>query len=342
MGRDPRMIQVKRVGGKELRLQFGGGNTRPMELLGGLTDPIAYRHRLQYARFCKGMLTLMPPIIRLLRPHQWTKNLLVWAPFLFVAGWRNPGAMSLVWLAFGAFCFVSSATYVCNDLFDVERDRNHPRKRLRPIASGAISKGLAIGVAVVLLVLGLGMAFRVNQQTLSIIAGYVALQVAYNCGLKNEPVLDVFAIATGFVLRALAGAVAIGVSASGWLFACTGLFALFIGFAKRRGELVTLGAEARESLTRYSAKFLDHALTITSSATLVCYALYAISSSTALAHHGLVLTLPVVAFALLRYLLLVFGKDEGSDPDILLFKDHQLAVSLVLFVAISICAMAGS
>lgn len=285
------------------------------------------------------MLAPMPPIVRLLRPHQWTKNLLVWAPFLFVSGWRTPSYAPLVWLAFAAFCCVSSATYAFNDLVDADRDRNHPKKSLRPVASGAVVEGIAGGIAFVLLALGLFLAFLVNWQTLAIVAAYVVLQAAYNLGVKHEPVLDVFTIATGFVLRALAGAVAIQVTASGWLFACTGLFALFLGFAKRRGELANTGIEGRESLGRYNEKFLDHALTITSAATLVCYALYAISSNTATLHPGMAFTIPIVAFALLRYLFLVFTQDEGSDPDILLFRDPQIAGSLALFVGVAIWAM---
>ncbi|MBL8059180.1 MAG: UbiA prenyltransferase family protein [Chthonomonas sp.] len=281
----------------------------------------------------------MLPIVRLLRPHQWTKNLLVWAPFLFVSGWEMPGYSQLVWLAFAAFCCLSSATYAFNDVMDAERDRNHPRKSQRPVASGAISKTLAVTLAFLLLMAGLAIAVSINMQALGVLGAYAALQIAYSFWLKHEPVLDVFAIAGGFVLRALMGAVAIQVVASGWLFACTGLFALFLGFAKRRGELLTLGTEGRESLSKYNAKFLDHALTITSASTLVCYALYAISSATAREHRSLAITIPIVAFALLRYLLLAFTQDEGSDPDVLLFKDPQLAISLVLFVGAATWAM---
>ena len=285
------------------------------------------------------MLGPMPPLVRLLRPHQWTKNLLVWAPFLFVSGWEMPGYVELVWMAFAAFCCVSSATYAFNDVMDAERDQNHPTKSQRPVASGAISKPVAATLAFILLLGALAIAMNVNWQLFGVVGGYAVLQLAYTFALKHEPVLDVFAIASGFVLRALAGAVAIQVTASGWLFACTGLFALFLGFAKRRGELLTLGADGRESLNKYNAKFLDHALTITSSSTLVCYALYAISSSTAREHRGLVITIPIVAFALLRYLLLAFTRDEGSDPDVLLFKDPQLAGSLILFVTAAAWAM---
>ncbi len=282
----------------------------------------------------------MVPALRLLRPHQWTKNLLVWAPFLFTASWSSEMRAQWVAVTFASFCLVSSAVYVFNDLADAERDRKHPKKMHRPIAAGQIKPNVAGALGVVLLVVGVGLAAWVNWGTLLCIAAYLVVQLAYNLWLKHEPVADVFAVGTGFVLRAIAGAVAIGVAVSGWLFACTAMVALFLGFAKRRGELVNLGeAGTREVLQKYSRVFLDHAVTVTATATLVSYALYVIASDTAARHTDLVLTLPIVAFALLRYMYLTFSKGEGGEPDVLLFRDPQMAVSLGLYVLVAIYAM---
>lgn len=282
----------------------------------------------------------MPPLVRLLRLHQWTKNLLVWAPFLFTSSWAVSGRTQSAFMAFAAFCLVSSAVYVFNDLIDVERDRNHPKKRLRPIASGKVSSGTAIVLGIVCLALGLTIGFTANPGTGVILLVYLLIQLAYNLGIKHTPVADVFAVSSGFVLRAIAGAVAIGVAVSGWLFTCTAMIALFLGFAKRRGELIASGdGGTREVLLKYNRAFLDQALTVTATGTLVSYAVYTISSETAIAHRDLVLTLPIVCYALFRYLFLALSKDEGAEPDVLLFRDPHLVISLLAYVAVVIYAM---
>lgn len=275
-----------------------------------------------------------------MRPHQWTKNLLVWVAYLFTAGWHHPGWATLASLTFLAFCCASSGVYIFNDLADIDRDRQHPRKRFRPLASGKVPKltGIVLGTALGLA--SFAIALAVNIQTFAVLAVYAGLQVAYNLRLKHEPVLDVFLVAAGFVLRSLAGAVAIQVPLSGWLLVCTGLMALFLGFAKRRSEQVSVsGTGTREVLTRYGGGFLDHALTLTATSTMVSYAVYVIASTTASKHPYLVFTLPFVAFSLLRYMFLTLSAGEGGEPDILLFKDPQIAICLILYTAIAVYAM---
>ena len=284
--------------------------------------------------------TSFTSIWRSLRPKQWTKNLVVLAALIFAAGDRAQHIGTLqVWIALAAmaaFCMVSSAVYLLNDIKDVELDRAHPSKRLRPIAAGELSVGLARSMALALLAAGLAAAWRIGSGFLCVILAYVALQVCYMYGLKKVALVDLFIIATGFVLRALAGAVAIHVLISPWLLLCTLLLALFLALCKRRHELVVINdsaGETRPSLKNYDQHLLDQLISVMAAATVVCYALYTLSPET-VAKFGtsqLGFTIPFVIFGIFRYLDLVYRHEQGGRPEQILLTDVPLLVDLALY-----------
>jgi 4-hydroxybenzoate polyprenyltransferase len=239
-------------------------------------------------------------------------------------------------------CLVSSATYIFNDIQDAERDRAHPKKRLRPIASGAVSAHTASFLAFILLIGGLALGWLLGLASLAVIAGYILIQVAYNLGLKRVPVADVYAIAMGFVLRATLGAAAIDVRISGWLLFCTGGLALTLGFAKRRQEFIVQGEEraaTRQSLVHYNLKALDALVVMFATAASLCYGVYTLESQTAARYPALILTAPFVFYGVTRYVLLVFTLDEGGEPEEVLFKDPHMLASIVLFFIAAIIAV---
>lgn len=284
----------------------------------------------------------MLPVLQLLRPHQWTKNLLVFAALLATRRYSDTESVRAALLAFASFCLLSSATYVFNDWLDRERDKAHHRKRRRPIASGKVSGGAALFIGIVCVAGGLELASLVDMAVFYYGIGYLAIQVLYNFGLKYLAVADVFTISTGFVLRAVVGAVAINVSVSHWLYFCTGAFALYLGFAKRRAEALSSGDQAgdtREVLQAYGKQTLDALVLLFSGLTVISYGLYAIESETALRYPLIGISAVWVAYAVCRYLVLAFNDGEGEAPDTLLFRDPQLAMCLVLFIASLFFAM---
>lgn len=274
--------------------------------------------------------------LQALRPHQWIKNGLLFAGVLFAGKFRDPEALLQASLAFLAFCAVSGGVYVFNDILDWKRDREHPIKRNRPIASGRLPLP---GAWVLLLVAWIGgflglTALDPSLRLLGIGAAYATLTVSYSLGLKNIAALDVILIALGFVLRAAAGAVAVDTAISPWLIVCTFLLALFLGFGKRRHELLLLGEEGakhRQSLDEYNKEMLDHLLTITVAATIQSYAIYTILSDTAKHHDGLWYTLPFVVYGLFRYLQLIHRQDEGGSPERIILGDRRLVVCILLW-----------
>lgn len=283
-------------------------------------------------------------LLRLLRPKQWTKNLLVFAALIFSGHFVQPFFLARAFAAFVAMCLVSSATYTFNDLADVERDRKHPTKRFRPIASGAVSHSAALAIGVVLLLGAVGIAAALNQACLGILAGYVALQVLYNVELKRVPVADVFCIAAGFVLRSVLGAAAIVVDISGWLLFCTGCLALMLGFAKRRHEFMLQGearAGSRESLITYTRPALDGLVLMFATAAAICFGVYALESRTAARYPAIILTAPFVVYGITRYVLLVFTMDEGGEPAEILLGDRHLLITIALFLIAAVAALSG-
>lgn len=280
--------------------------------------------------------------LRLLRPKQWTKNLVVLAALVFALGDPAQGvtAHSIALAAMGAalFCTVSSGIYVLNDLRDAELDRAHPTKRLRPIAAGEVGRTTALVIAALLLAGGLAAAWALDRGFAGVVASYVALQVLYTLGLKRVALLDIFVIAAGFVLRALAGGVVIHVAISPWLLLCTLLLALFLALCKRRHELVVLqgaGGESRPSLRGYDRRLLDILIPMIGAATLVCYSLYTLWPDTVakFGTHRLALTIPFVIFGLFRYLDLVYRHEQGGRPEQILLTDPPLLASVALYGA---------
>lgn len=278
-------------------------------------------------------------LLAALRPRQWTKNLALLAPLLFAQRARDPAAVGLALLGVLSFSLAASAVYLGNDLADRERDLLHPEKRLRPVASGAVPPRTAAVTGVLLAVASLALAFLLPPRFLACVAGYFALQLAYTLWLKRLVVVDVFAIAAGFVLRVVAGAAAIDVPISNWLHLCTLLLALFLALAKRRAELALLSADAdrhRAILGEYSPALVDQLVAVTSACAILAYALYTTAADT-LAKFGtdrLKYTVPLVIFGLFRYLYLVARKGEGGHPERVLLRDRPTQLNLLAYVAV--------
>ena len=273
--------------------------------------------------------------LRLLRPKQWTKNGFVLAGVVFSGEALQAESVVAALLAFAAFCALSGAVYAANDILDVEEDRKHPTKRLRPVASGEIPVGIAVVYAALLGLFGLAIAFSVNFEVGLAGLAYMVLQALYTPILKHVALLDVMSISAGFVLRALAGMAAVGEPISPWLVICTGLLTLFLGFSKRRYELYVLGegAEAhRRNLKDYSVEMLDQMMMIMVAATIIAYTMYTFTFAFHLRSY-MMMSVPFVVYGVLRYLLLVH-RDGGGDPDTLLLRDRPLQINLLLFLAV--------
>ena len=280
------------------------------------------------------------------RPLQWSKNLLVFLPLFFSVNqaWsldEFDGALSLGLRAAAAFVIfigLSGSVYLLNDCLDAERDRTHPRKRLRPVASGQLPVAAAMTSAVVLTVLGLLAAFLIQPLFGATCLAYVAIQDSYTVRLKRVVLVDVFCVASGFVLRVMAGAAVIEVPVSEWLYICSGLGALFIALSKRRSELSTAGESARlqrDALGSYTLQMLDQMIAVVAASALVTYALYTFIADNLPDNRAMLLTLPFVGFGLLRYIYLVHTRDSGENPEEMLTTDVPLAVSVVLWIVVS-------
>lgn len=258
----------------------------------------------------------------------------------------NPEVDHAIWrsiAAFIAFCAVSSAGYIINDYLDIEHDRIHPTKRHRPLASGAVAPRVGLAIAAGLIVFGLILALGVNLILPMVIVGYAALTLAYSLRLKNIVLVDAFVIATGFLLRAVAGAAAVEVPVSPWLMLCTMLLALFLAFGKRRSELVRLGDTAaahRSALSGYSLTLLDQLMVITAGSSIMAYSFYSFSSESVPQNGVMMLTVPFVIFAVFRYLLLVMRRGEGGAPETLLWRDTPLLASVILWAVVVLAIMA--
>lgn len=272
-----------------------------------------------------------------LRPEQWSKNAFVFAGLLF--GGRltqGPQYLLAALAAFAIFCGLSGAVYLINDVADREADAAHPLKRTRPVAAGRLTPAAALGGAAVLMLGSLAAAFALSGALALAGAAYFALLVLYSSWLKHVVILDVLAIAGGFVLRAVAGAVAVDVSISPWLLICATLLALFLGLSKRRHELTLLGVGAgghRPILNAYSPHLLDQMISVVAAATLVAYSVYTTSSDTAarVGSNNLALTIPFVLYGIFRYLYLVHQEKGGGSPAALLVTDRPLLACVGLW-----------
>jgi 4-hydroxybenzoate polyprenyltransferase len=281
-------------------------------------------------------------ILLALRPRQWTKNVVVLAALVFARRIFEPVPFLQALAAFGAFCAASGAVYLVNDILDVEQDRLHPRKRRRPIAAGDLPIPLAWVLAGALGAGTLAFAYLVRPALAAVILAYIAVQLIYSLFLKHQVILDVFTIAAGFVLRAAAGAVAIGVPVSPWLYVCTILLALFQALAKRRAEIMLLAESAgshRRILEEYSATLLEEMIAVVTSSTVMAYSLYTFSAENLPRNHSMMLTIPFVLYGIFRYLYLVYRKNEGGSPEQLLLTDPPLLACIVLWGLASIAIL---
>jgi len=277
-------------------------------------------------------------VLQLLRPHHWVKNGFVLAGLLFGHASSDATLVAAALFATLAFCLASSAVYAFNDALDAPRDREHPEKNGRPVARGAIAPAAAHAIAAALAVLALGLAAWTAPAVAALIGAYLAMNAAYSLGLKHVPVLDVFIIAAGFMLRLLAGTWGVGIEPSRWLLACGFLLTLFLGFAKRRAELDRLAGDAgqhREVLESYSLAFLDKAVLACAIGMVITYAQYTVADTT-VALHGtehLIWSLPWVLLGTFRYLFRLHYRGGGGDPAQELLRDPMLAAAALGWVA---------
>ena len=283
------------------------------------------------------------------RPKQWTKNLLIFFALFFTANeaWlEDPGpALSLLGqaiLAFGLFSALSGAVYLVNDILDVDHDRQHPRKRLRPIASGQLPVSVAWLAAAGLSGAGLGLSFVLEPLFGWVALAYLVLMAAYSLLLKRFILLDVLTISGGFILRAVAGAAVLQVPVSPWLYTCTGLGALLIALAKRRSELALAGSAAgrqRVTLDRYTKPLLNQFIAIVALSTLLAYTLYTFTAANLPTNHAMMLTVPFVIYGLFRFMYLVYSRNLGESPEDLVTTDVPLILTIVLWLATAVTVL---
>ena len=277
-------------------------------------------------------------VVQSLRPRQWIKNILVFAGILFSKSLFDTAALSRALGAFFIFCLMSGTVYMLNDLRDREQDRLHPEKRKRPIASGALTKGIAVAWIAVMTPVLLAGAFGLNVKFGFTALAYMVLMASYVFLLKGVVILDVLIIASGFVIRAVAGAEVIDVSISSWLLICASCLALFLSLVKRRRELILLGKDARHHrkiLEEYSPYLLDQMIAVMTASTLMSYTLYTTSIETVqkFGSRNLVMTVPFVIYGIFRYLYLVHQKGMGGSPETAFFKDRSMIVNAALYVS---------
>jgi 4-hydroxybenzoate polyprenyltransferase len=270
-----------------------------------------------------------------LRPKHWIKNAFVLAPLVFAGRLSDPESVARAAAALAVFCALSSSVYLLNDVADREADRIHPKKRFRPIAAGDLGVFPAVILATSLAMGSLAGAFGVSPALAAVSALYLGQNLAYSFALKRVVILDVMLVASGFLLRAWAGAVAVGVAISEWLVLCTGLLALFLGFVKRRQEIASapVATEQRPILREYSLPFLDQMIAVVTGSVVTAYALYAFSEEVAakLGTRHLGLTIPFVLFGIFRYLYLVHLRGEGENPTALVLSDRPLLLNVLLW-----------
>jgi len=281
---------------------------------------------------------MLKNIIRLIRPSHWIKNGVVLAGLIFAGKAEDTPLVEKALLTMIAFCFLASSVYVLNDIIDRKRDHVHPLKRNRPIASGAISVPVAGVIGLVLTLIGLIISFEMGLHVFYVSLAYLILNFLYTILLKNIVIIDVMTIAAGFVLRALAGVVAIRVELSGWLLITTYVLALFLGLGKRRHELILLQDDAgshRKILEKYSPYLLDQLIGVVTASTVITYLFYTLSSDVKAKLHTsyLYITIPFVIYGIFRYLYLVHKEERGGSPTTLLLNDRPLLFDVVLWLA---------
>jgi 4-hydroxybenzoate polyprenyltransferase len=291
-------------------------------------------------------MTALRGLLRTMRPKQWTKNAAIFAALIFDAKVFQRGPLLRTLAGFLLLCAVTGAVYIINDLADVERDRQHPTKRNRPLATGVLPVPVAIVGAIVLLGVALPLAFRLDVYFGLIAAGYLILQLAYTFILKHYVIVDVLVISAGFVLRVGAGVPLVPADRfSPWLYICTTLLALFLGFGKRRQELVLLQGNAknhRAILGEYSVPFLDEMINVVISAVIVAYSLYTFTAVNVPPNHLMMLTIPFPIYGLFRYLYLIHIRGEVAAPDEVLLKDRPLQLTVLAWGMLSFALLLGN
>jgi len=278
--------------------------------------------------------------IEAMRPLQWSKNLLLFAGIVFAAEFGDAVRWVEASVAFVAFCAASSAAYLVNDLRDAAADREHPVKRYRPIARGDLVPRAALSLSAGLLAVAVVLGAFLGPESLLLLLAFVALQAGYTMRLKHVVLLDVFAIAALFVIRAVAGAVAVEVPVSEWLLVCTALLALFLGLAKRRAELRLVGANAtpgRQVLSDYSVELIDQFVSVAAASTIIAYSLY---TFTAHDSKAMMLTIPFVVYGVFRYLLLIERDGRGEEPEHVLVTDKPLILDVALWALTAVVILA--
>ncbi len=274
----------------------------------------------------------LPPLLALLRPHQWIKNAFVAAPLFFTPAAWNAASLLQIVLGVVSFCMLASAVYVLNDYLDREADRAHPSKRTRPLAAGTVSVPLALATGGLLVALGLGLAFWLTPAFGVFALVYLANNIAYSLYLKHQAILDVMSIAFGFVLRVEGGGALIDVTLSAWIVIITGLLALFLAIAKRRDDIVKkLGSDHRKALDGYSRRFLDASLSLVLGSLLVAYLIYTTDTLVMerLGTDRLYYTAPFVAFGILRYLQITMVEERSGSPTLIVLKDRPIILCVL-------------
>jgi 4-hydroxybenzoate polyprenyltransferase len=278
-------------------------------------------------------------LFRTMRPKQWTKNAAIFVALIFDAKVFQSGPLLRTLAGFLLLCMVTGAVYIINDLADIENDRQHPTKRRRPLPLGELPVPVAMAGAVILLTVAVPLAFWLNVTFALLVVGYLVLQLAYTFALKRVVLIDVIVISAGFVIRVGAGVPLVPADRfSPWLYVCTTLLALFLGFGKRRQELVLLGESAqnhRAILEEYSVQFLDEIINVVVSAAIVAYSLYTFTAVNVPPNHLMMLTIPFPIYGLLRYLYLIHIRGETAAPDEVLLKDRPMLATVVLWGMLS-------
>ena len=276
-------------------------------------------------------------LMRTMRPRQWSKNVIIYAGLVFDGRLFDLNLLLATTLVVFCFCLVSSSVYIINDLADIEKDRLHPRKKLRPLPSGALNPRFAAGAGALLAIVGIALAAWLNLWVGLVVFIYLAQNIAYSLYLKHIVLIDVMVLSLGFLLRVLAGVLIADVSNfSPWLYVCITLLSLFLGFGKRRHEITLLQDDAaahRSSLQEYNLPLLDQIISLVTTSTFVTYTFYSFEAQTALVRDGrLLLTTPFVFFVIVRYLYLIHVQKRGGAPDELIFEDRPLLITGVLWV----------
>jgi 4-hydroxybenzoate polyprenyltransferase len=280
-------------------------------------------------------LAVLIALIKTMRPSQWTKNLVIFVPLVFDEKLFQIEPLTRTLIGFVMLCLISGAVYLINDLVDIEKDRQHPTKRNRPLASGQLSKSVATAAAILIPAVVLPLSFLLDPAFGLILTGYLVLQIAYSFWLKNMVIIDVLVIAAGFVLRVAAGVPLVHAERfSPWLYLFTTLLALFLALGKRRQEIALLKSQAsnaRAVLDHYSLPFVDEMMAVVTAGTLMTYALYTFSAPNLPENHTMMLTIPFVIYGIFRYLYVIHIQGNGGAPDEVLLTDRPLQVSVVVF-----------